>query len=921
MASGKPRFRLGFRGVATIGTLAAMLVGRGEECLRIDRLLDDARAGNGGALVVSGEPGIGKTSLLEHAAAGSADMRIVRARGVETEASVPFVGLVDLLTPLADLAPNLPGRQAEALRSALAIGPTQPVDRLAVLVGAFNLLCAAAEERPVLALVDDAHWLDAASAEAIAFAARRIAADRVALLIATRSKGHADLPSVSPEPLTADQARELLEEHGLAPDGLESTVRDAAGNPLALLELARSEDGRFEPGRSSLEEAYARMVGALPDSCREALLLLATCRSDRAVVIRRALAGSGLTDDAFAAAEHEGLVRLEPGRLGFRHPLIRSAVYASATGPDRRRAHGALAAACVEPELEWERVAHRAAAATEPDEDLAESVERLASDVRLRGGAIATVEWYQRAAALSVEPQARLRRLLAAADAAQAGGQRRAAEAILAEIERDGPPPGDVARVELVRGRIEARSSSTRVASSRLLRAARRLEGADDHAAATLYIECVDPSIRAGRPQEAFDAAVRALELAPAGDPLGLLARIARAASLVFLGDTAAAERDIDAVAEDVAHTLSVEDDLQLRAYLGMTLAFAERIRAASETLDELIDDCEQSAPGALTYPLISRAWLRRTTGAWEGAQADGQRGVRLARQLGRANDECWGLSILTWIAAAQGRLDDEALAYQLELSERLELPYQLMCVHACRGHHALASGAADAAAEHLALALAIKRECGIADATTHPVIGADLAEALVRCGRGDEAVAAASALHAEALRSGRVSALAVAERALAVSGDDAEAHFARASELHANAADPFAAARTALAWGDSLRRGGRRVESRELLEEARAGLERLGATLWEEQAASALARSGKVLRREATQRDELTPAELEVASLVSEGKRNKEIAGALWMSEKTVEAHLSRIYRKLGVRNRAELAARRPGPAALVDP
>ena len=320
MASGKPRFRLGFREVATIGTLAAMLVGRGEECLRIDRLLDDARAGNGGALVVSGEPGIGKTSLLEHAAAGSADMRIVRARGVETEASVPFVGLVDLLTPLADLAPNLPGRQAEALRSALAIGPTQPVDRLAVLVGAFNLLCAAAEERPVLALVDDAHWLDAASAEAIAFAARRIAADRVALLIATRSKGHADLPSVSPEPLTADQARELLEEHGLAPDGLESTVRDAAGNPLALLELARSEDGRFEPGRSSLEEAYARMVGALPDSCREALLLLATCRSDRAVVIRRALAGSGLTDDAFAAAEDEGLVVSSRGGSDFATP-------------------------------------------------------------------------------------------------------------------------------------------------------------------------------------------------------------------------------------------------------------------------------------------------------------------------------------------------------------------------------------------------------------------------------------------------------------------------------------------------------------------------------------------------------------------------------------------------------------------------
>jgi DNA-binding CsgD family transcriptional regulator len=897
-----------------------MLVGRGEECLRIERLLDDACSGHGGALVVSGEPGLGKTSLLDHAAASGRDMRVVRARGVETEASVPFVGLVDLLTPLAGLVKELPDRQSEALRSALAIGPTQPVDRLAVLVGAFNLLCAAAEEQPVLALVDDAHWLDAASAEAIGFAARRIAADRIALVIATRTRGHGELPSVSLRPLSADQARELLEQRGLAPDGLAGAVQNAAGNPLALLELA-ADGGRFEPGHSSLEEAYARMVEELPGACREALLLLATCRSDTTPVIRRALEAAGLTDEAYAPAERDGLVVVEPGRIGFRHPLIRSAVYASASGPERRRAHAVLAAACVESELEWERVAHLAAAATEPDEELADSVERLASDVRLRGGAIATVEWYERAAALSVDQGARVRRLLAAADAAQVGGRRDAAESILAEVERDRPSPADIARVELLRGRIEARSSSTRAAGSRLLRAARRLEDADAHAAATLYIESVDPSIRAGRPQEALEASARALELAETGDQLALLARIARAASLVFLGDAAAAEQDIDAVAADVARTPSVQGDLQLRAYLGMTLAFAERVPIAAETLDELIDECEQAAPGALTYPLISRAWLRRITGAWEGAQADGQRAVRLARQLGRANDECWGLSILTWIAAAQGRLDEHALAEQQELSRRLEVPYQLMCVHACRGHHALAAGTADVAAEELARALVLKRECGIADATTHPVIGADLVEALVRCGRDADATAAAEALHTEALRSGRGSALAVAERAMAVAGDDPEARFARARALHADADDPFASARTALAWGDTLRREGRRVESRELLDEARGELERLGAVLWEEQATSALARSGKVLRREPTQRDELTPAELEVASLVSEGKRNKEIAAALWMSEKTVEAHLSRIYRKVGVRNRAELAARRSGASAGTAP
>jgi DNA-binding CsgD family transcriptional regulator len=186
-----------------------------------------------------------------------------------------------------------------------------------------------------------------------------------------------------------------------------------------------------------------------------------------------------------------------------------------------------------------------------------------------------------------------------------------------------------------------------------------------------------------------------------------------------------------------------------------------------------------------------------------------------------------------------------------------------------------------------------------------------------VRSGRGADAVAAARELHAEAERSGRESAVAVAERALAVAGDDPVRRFTRARELHAGSADQFAAARTALAWGDALRRDGRRVESRDLLEEARARLERLGATLWEEQAASALARTGKVLRREPEKRDELTPAELEVASLVSEGKRNKEVAAALWMSEKTVEAHLSRIYRKLGVRNRAELVAQRAQPGA----
>ena len=888
-----------------------MLVGRLEECTSVDRLLAEARAGRGGALAICGEPGIGKTSLLDHAAEQADGMRIVHARGVQSETTVPFAALVDLLTPLAESIGALPERQAEALESALAIGPPRPADRLAVLVGSFNLLCAAAAGETLLVLVDDAHWLDAASAEAIGFAARRIGADPIALLIATRTPGLGGIPSIYPRPLTASQSRDLLESRGLTPTGLEAAVRDAAGNPLALVELAGFEDGRFAPGRSTLEEAYAAAIETLPGSCRSALLLLATCQFEGAAVIGRALAAQGLSDEAFAPAEQAGLIRVEPGRIHFRHPLIRTAVSAVASGPDRRRAHEALALACVEPELEWERVGHRAAAAVEPDEELAAAVERLASDVGLRGGAVATIEWYQRAGGLSADPAERRRRLLLAAEAAHVSGRADTASTILDEVEPETRLPADVARIELLRGRIDARSGSTLSASARLLRTAHRLEDADPVAAAALFIEAVDPSIRAGRPQQALAAAGRALDLAPPGDALGFAARVARAASLVFLGDAVAAEHDIEAAADEAARTPEVVSDLQLRAYLCMTLAFAERIDRAGAALDDVIDECEQAAPGALTYPLISRAWLRRITGAWEGAQADSQRAVRLARQLGRANDECWGLSILTWLGAAQGRLDGEMLAHQESLSERLDLPYQRMSVRACRGLHALASGDAEAAADALGAALAIKRECEIEDATTHPIVGADLVEALVRCGRGEEATAEAAALHAAATRSGRDSALALAERAQALVSDDGAAHFQRAWELHAETGDRFARGRTALAWGDALRRGGARVESRRMLDAAREEFERLGAAPWEEQATSALARSGKVLRKEASRRDELTPAELEVASLVAEGKMNKEIAAALWISEKTVEAHLSRIFRKLGIRNRAELAGR----------
>jgi DNA-binding NarL/FixJ family response regulator len=888
-----------------------MLVGRASECLRIDRLLADVRTGDGGALAVRGEPGIGKTSLLRYAVEQAEGMRVLQVRAVEAEATLPFAALVDLLTPvLADLD-RLPERQAAALRSALAVGPALPADRLAVLVGVFNLLCAAAEAEALLVVVDDAQWLDPASREAIEFAARRAAGEPVALLLATRRPADDGLPELVLDALSHEQSLELLRSAGADEAVFERALLSGAGNPLALLELATSPSGTG-PGR--LEDAYARMTAALPDDCRVALLLLAAAGPGDSVVLGRAMAASGIKQAAFEPAEQAGLVTIGGGTTDFRHPLIRSAVYGSAAPRSRRDAHAALALACVEAELETERIAHAAAAATEPDDELAEAVEQLAEGVRMRGGAAAAIEWYERAAALSCDRNDRTRRLVAAAEVAHAGGRDDVARRLLDHVDRGSADKLQV-RSDLLRGRIEARCGSTSAAGDRLLESAARI----GPGAVQLLVEAVDPLIRAGRPAEALSAAERAVSVTAGEDVVGLEARIARSASLVFLGRAAEAVAGIDEVAEACERTPQLQSDLQLRAYLGMALGFAGRSERALEVLTALIDQCEHAAIGSLTYPLTSRAWVRRMVGQWDGAQADALRAVGVARTLGRESDECWGLSLLSWIRAARGRLDEELLSRQAELADRLGLPYQRLAIDAARGVHALAAGAPEQAVELLRAALETKRRYGFADITTHPAVGADLVEALVRCGRADDAASIVSVLLAEADVAATDPSRVVALRAAALVEADWRARFDDALALGEHA-DAFGSARTLLAYGGALLRAGARVEARAMLEQAREQCAMLGASQWEEQAVTALGRSGKVLRRDPSRRDELTPTELQVASLVTEGKTNREIAGSLWMSQKTVEAHLSRIYRKLGVRNRAGLAGLRslePGSAA----
>jgi DNA-binding CsgD family transcriptional regulator/tetratricopeptide (TPR) repeat protein len=350
-----------------------------------------------------------------------------------------------------------------------------------------------------------------------------------------------------------------------------------------------------------------------------------------------------------------------------------------------------------------------------------------------------------------------------------------------------------------------------------------------------------------------------------------------------------------------------------------MTLAFAAEWDRARSVLADTVAACERAAPAMLPYPLTAQGWLERGTGQWTAAAGDLELAIERSRETGRANDETWAHSILAWICAARGQAGQVEMhvARQLELAERLGLPYQALTTDAARGLLALGAGEAADAIPALQRALDRKRALGFCDATTHPSLTPDLVEALVRCDRRDEAAELTDRFEQEASRPGG-RALALRCRGLLAPDDDASELFDQAAELHRLADDPFGLARTQLAHGERLRRAGQRKRSRELLDAAREGFTALDAVPWMARTDEEDGRSARVLRSDPADRDELTPSEHQVASLAVRGLQNREIAQRLFMSSKTVEAHLTRIYRKVGVRTRVELVhSYRPRPVA----
>jgi DNA-binding CsgD family transcriptional regulator len=887
-----------------------MLLGREAECARIDALLDAARGGASAALMIRGDPGIGKSALLQAAVRRADGMRVVRARGVESESELTFAGLADLLAPLLDRLDGLPPAQSAALAGALALGPPAAPDRFAVYAATLSLL---ADCAPLLAIVDDAAWIDPATREALLFVARRLQQEGIVVLFAART-AIADLPELVLGGLDREAATALLR---AAPEVAARLVEATGGNPLALLELSALLTEAQRAGRepiedpppvgSNVERAFSRELDALPEPTRRALLVAAACESGAGADIVAALEQLALGPEALEPAERAGVIAFDGAQVQFRHPLLRSVAYRALAAPERRAAHRALAQALGGERRAW----HLAAAAVAPDEAVAAELQEAAAAARRRGGPAAAVRAAERAAALTPDPERRARRLLEAAeDHARIGPPERADALLDAALEHAVEP---LLRADLMhlRGRLAARTGATADAADLLVAEASKVAARDAVRAATMMLSAVQPCFQAGLNATGLDIAERANVLAgaaglppmPGGIPLGM--------ARLLTGDRERAEPLLVQAAEWLEQA---EDPWALGPVLafgvGQAFCWLEDYDRARGLLQGGIEQARAwSAPALLPYGLLSLSELEFRTGAWASAYAAAGEAADLARETGQFSDEGYALAHLARVQAALGREGAcrACAARSLERIEQGGAEINRTLVGSVLGFLELGLGRAEAALGPLEEVATFLDALPPGDPNALQW-APDLVEAYVRVGRAEDAAGTL----ARQLAHGRGGwARATGERChgLLAADEEFDLPFRRALELHDT---PFETARTELCYGERLRRAGRRTEARAQLHAALERFDRLGAKPWAERARTELRASGAHVRRGAPgATEQLTPQELQVALTVARGATNREAAAALFLSPKTIEFHLRNIYRKLGVRSRTELVAR----------
>ena len=911
-----------------------MLLGRDHEQRALVRLLENARVGGSGVLAIIGEAGIGKSALLAYAQEQATGMNVLRARGVQSEAHIPFAGLFELLRPALPCIDQIPGPQAAALESALALRPASTPGRFAVGAATLSLLATYSEAAPVAVLVDDAHWLDGSSADALLFAFRRLVADPVAVVLAMRQGepsllDGADLPTLRLHGLDRGSAAELLRHQGdepLSQELADRLHRETGGNPLALLELGQERrrladlppDAPLAAG-TSVARVYLMRLQALPQRTRDALALASAVDGGEVPTLARAAPMLGLDLSDLIPAEAAGLITVRDSRVEFRHPLARAAIYGDAPADRRRELHRALASAL--PDTEADRRAwHLALASFGPDDAASSALEQAGQRARQRGAYDVSSRAFERAAWLAPEETRQGRLLYAAADAAWLGGLADRAVALLDQAGRHVPAANLAVAIDHLRGHIAVHRGPLTEGQEILLAAAERAAPIDPERAVVMLAEAAYASFFAGDAATMRLAAERAASLAPP-DPTGRIAfftLIARGMALIFSGEDEPGAPAVRAAVEVLGRSDELRDDPRLLAWAAMGSIWLREADIGRTLADRALEAARRtSAVGVLPFLLGHVAIDQAATDRWAEAQAGFHEAISLARETGQYTDLAAGLAFFARLEARQGRSEQSRRHANeaLSLSRELSLGACEVWAIAALGDLELGLGRPEAALAHFEELRAVLRSRGILDADLSPV--PELTEIYLRLGRGPEAAKIAGEFENDADAKAQPWALARAARCRALLADEGQSddHFETALTLHGQTADAFETGRTQLAYGARLRRERQRVRSREQLRAALDVFDHLGAEPWSEMARAELAATGETARRrDVTTLYDLTPQELQIALNLAEGCTTRETAAALFLSPKTIEYHLRNVYRKLSIGSRSELKAAMTG-------
>jgi DNA-binding CsgD family transcriptional regulator len=913
------------------------LFGRRRQCAVLDGLLAEVRAGRGGVVVLRGAAGMGKTALLDYAVGAAGDLRVVRVAGVESEMELPFAALHQMCGPVLDHLGRVPGPQRDALGTAFGLRTGPAPDHFLIGLAVLSLLGEVAADQPLVCAVDDAQWLDQASAQVLTFVARRLLAESALVILATREPGEEldGLPEIAVEGLCGSDARELLATAvpwPLDERVAEQIVAETRGNPLALLELPRGLSaeqlaGGFGlpqalpmtgPVAGRIEESFLRRVDALPAATRLLLVVAAADPAGDPVLMWRAARRLGIPVAAAASAAEVGLAEIGV-RVRFRHPLVRSAAYRSASLAERQDVHRALADV-TDPVADPDRRAwHRAQAAPGPDEDVAAELERAAGRAQARGGLAAAAAFLERAAGLTPDPARRGGRALAAAAAAVRAGAFGLTLGLLGLAEAGPLDEGQRARANLIRAQLAFVSNRGSDAPPLLLEAAKRLERIDIGLARATYLDTINAAMFAGH-------------LAGPGAGVLEVARVARAAP--------------------PAQGPPRPPDLLLD---GLAANFSEGYRAGLPLLQRALALYGDQMPAEEELRWLWLACIA-SLHLWNDGKWDvlSKRHVELARQVGALGELPLALSSRVYLLlfagdlAAAACMAEEVRAATEATGSNLA-PYAALGVAVMRGREAEASALTAAAAQDVALrgegigvtltkwAHAVlynglgrydraltaaeqgsedPHELGLAAWST-----VELIEAAARTGQPGRAAGPLRFLTEITSAAGTDWALGIQARSHALLDESAAAEplYLEAIERLGRTRIRIELARTHLVYGEWLRRDNRRVDAREQLRTAHEMFGSMRAEGFAERARRELLATGETVRKRTPEtHDELTAQERQVAWRARHGYSNSEIGAELFLSPRTVEWHLRKVFTKLGISSRRQLREALPDPGGM---